>query len=682
MTSPPTKCPNQNASIPTEPSPNQNQSTNPISSNHHSHAQYDINQIVQSKIQDQHKINPPSTTMNLSHTNTQLHNPTTSTNNTTTKLTIQQHHQLSKVCHKNPLTTVNLPSQIQSLSHNPSISVRNRPSLPPLIIHENQTNPIDKPAPLTFETNPSPNITPQANHTMENIREDISLSPSSDNPPTTTPALIPTKNISTNIDPTISTLREGKRRTGRPPNINENSLIRRLQCVMAVELECISMNLACEFYKISSRTFYRWLRNKKRLLELTGYQPEDFAIGGCMDVTKHPIIPVIEPVNKSSQPIENDTQQKRNDEKDKNLLPSTLSRISPTIIPNGQNDGNIDEDNNSGVIDMTKNICTPETVDDSNEPMITRKQVDGNNTKEGDTENPVRVPTVTEVRLEVARSTTRMRATLNRELPAQKQGDNDKNMPVDGSGADSQDRLLKRRRSSSDTQGQQKETRDWQGPENIIKTPKQAPSSKDTHRQINSTRNSAMTLENEEVPIACASELIGPNNSSIRKEITGTMDHVRPTELRDPTLLSTETNREYMVTRGKDVEPNRLAVYPSQYKYIDRRNDMHRNQMECCSYMNVKALRREQMCPHMQRICIEQLSSGQVELHRLEIMHGRRREVIKWYDGTPVEEIKEAVMLRFGLPPKLRWSLLDRSNEEVLISTHVKSGKYTLNVYQ
>jgi Homeodomain-like domain len=60
---------------------------------------------------------------------------------------------------------------------------------------------------------------------------------------------------------------------GRPPNINENSLVRRLECLLAVDRGQISMKEACERYAISARTFYRWLSDKERLVELTGYFP-------------------------------------------------------------------------------------------------------------------------------------------------------------------------------------------------------------------------------------------------------------------------------------------------------------------------------------------------------------------------------------------------------------------------
>jgi trimeric autotransporter adhesin len=61
------------------------------------------------------------------------------------------------------------------------------------------------------------------------------------------------------------------RKRGRPPNINENSLIRRLECVLLVESGRVPLKDACQRYDISPRTFYRWLSSKERLISLTGH---------------------------------------------------------------------------------------------------------------------------------------------------------------------------------------------------------------------------------------------------------------------------------------------------------------------------------------------------------------------------------------------------------------------------
>lgn len=71
-----------------------------------------------------------------------------------------------------------------------------------------------------------------------------------------------------NNNPTAGTSNTTGGRSGRPPNINENSLQRRLECVLAVE-EGMNMVDACAAYDISTRTFYRWLRSKPKLVELT-----------------------------------------------------------------------------------------------------------------------------------------------------------------------------------------------------------------------------------------------------------------------------------------------------------------------------------------------------------------------------------------------------------------------------
>lgn len=74
-------------------------------------------------------------------------------------------------------------------------------------------------------------------------------------------------NISQGKKPVVHNT-SGGGRSGRPPNINENSLQRRLECVLAVE-DGMNMVDACAAYDISTRTFYRWLRSKPKLVELT-----------------------------------------------------------------------------------------------------------------------------------------------------------------------------------------------------------------------------------------------------------------------------------------------------------------------------------------------------------------------------------------------------------------------------
>lgn len=111
---------------------------------------------------------------------------------------------------------------------------------------------------------------PDASDTLSNEDDDDEVAPAGDRP---TPLPAPRRR---------RVARTG--RTGRPPNINENCLQRRLECLLSVESGKNSMQEACEQYDISSRTFYRWLRDKDRLIELTGcsdaappVQPTPFA---------------------------------------------------------------------------------------------------------------------------------------------------------------------------------------------------------------------------------------------------------------------------------------------------------------------------------------------------------------------------------------------------------------------
>ncbi|KAI0563827.1 Trp repressor/replication initiator [Gracilaria domingensis] len=100
--------------------------------------------------------------------------------------------------------------------------------------------------------------------------------------PSVVPAIPPSASMDLMPDTTVTPVNlrpRSKNRPGRPPNINENSLMRRLECIMAVDTGRMTMSEACQHFDISARTFYRWLRNKERLIELTGFTEDDFKHG-------------------------------------------------------------------------------------------------------------------------------------------------------------------------------------------------------------------------------------------------------------------------------------------------------------------------------------------------------------------------------------------------------------------
>lgn len=67
--------------------------------------------------------------------------------------------------------------------------------------------------------------------------------------------------------------------------------------------------------------------------------------------------------------------------------------------------------------------------------------------------------------------------------------------------------------------------------------------------------------------------------------------------------------------------------------------------------------------------------------HRIEIMMGRRKVSIAWYEGVRTEDIKAAISRRFALLPGTQWALVDKNLDEIIISAGVPSGRYTLTVF-
>lgn len=67
--------------------------------------------------------------------------------------------------------------------------------------------------------------------------------------------------------------------------------------------------------------------------------------------------------------------------------------------------------------------------------------------------------------------------------------------------------------------------------------------------------------------------------------------------------------------------------------------------------------------------------------HRIEIMMGRRKVAIAWYEDAGAADIKAAIARRFALLPGTQWALMDKNLDEIVISAGVPSGRYTLTVF-
>lgn len=67
--------------------------------------------------------------------------------------------------------------------------------------------------------------------------------------------------------------------------------------------------------------------------------------------------------------------------------------------------------------------------------------------------------------------------------------------------------------------------------------------------------------------------------------------------------------------------------------------------------------------------------------HRIEIMMGRRKVSIAWYEGARTEDIKAAISRRFALLPGTQWALMDKNLDEIVVSPGIPSGRYTLTVF-
>lgn len=67
--------------------------------------------------------------------------------------------------------------------------------------------------------------------------------------------------------------------------------------------------------------------------------------------------------------------------------------------------------------------------------------------------------------------------------------------------------------------------------------------------------------------------------------------------------------------------------------------------------------------------------------HRLEIISPKKTASVAWYKGASVADIKTVIARTFSLEPNSQWGLTDADQDEIVISEHMPSGKYTLNVF-
>ena len=340
---------------------------------------------------------------------------------------------------------------------------------------------------------------------------------------------------------------------------------------MAVESGRINMLTACQQYEISARTFYRWLRNKDRLIELTGFSEADFKNGSPLP-------------DKDSFPHQN-TQRMPSQRTDE----AASSRMPSKDPPHGTYAG-------------SKRRLPRQT--------------------DKDTSNANQNPTY------YRRSFLKMpsQAKISRENAQQQQ-----------------QRAVADAQSASQIREKPRET--WPQPPGEIDTQfsqfePNAPSSPDEsfkRRKIQKDDEPAP----ETVPDANDPLLV----STLQPDVT-TGD--------DPPYVNGTVNHAQVADRGGGVPSegveglaNGTPASPSP-------------ENEFTAPISETRLPRK---------------------HRLEIMMGRRKVCIAWFDGATSEDIKATIQRRFALLPGTQWALMDKVMDEIVISPGVPSGKYTLTVF-
>lgn len=421
----------------------------------------------------------------------------------------------------------------------------------------------------------------------------IPAQPVDDQPPPSSDIVIeqpsPSQPKQTKTQPPVRRNARSRNRPGRPPNINENSLMRRLECVMAVDSGRMNMLAACQQYEISARTFYRWLRNKDRLIELTGFTEEDFKHGS----------PLPDKDNFPHQNTQRMPPQRADPEQNLPRLPAQ------PVVPTNTS--------------PSKEVTPPHPFAGSKRrlPRATDKDF---------TAPPNHNPAF------YRRNFTKMPSQPK--LPRH----NTERQPAPASAP------ARVRRDSWPQQTSEMETQF-------------APQPFDNNTQPSSPDESFKRRKLQKVddtPVETVQEAHDPLLvSSMQQDLPPTEDNTYVNGAANHTQIAPRTPGGSAAMLTSDVLQAQVALQngtpPS---------------------------------PTQDTVFPQQLSDvRQPQKHRLEIMMGRRRVCIAWYDGAQAEDIRTAIARRFALLPGTQWALMDKGMDEIIISTGVPSGRYTLTVF-
>lgn len=445
---------------------------------------------------------------------------------------------------------------------------------------------------------------------------------------------------------------------GRPSNVNENPLIRRLECVLSVQTGRCSMTNACRAYDISARTFYRWLRDKPRLIQITGITEADFCSGAY-----------------SLAPLSASTA---------NVTKPTLQRHAPRQVPpSSQSVGS------RSLSDVP--LATPEGSPDSLPRLQTCSQGSPDDISKGEPMDVTDMP---------AAPTDTVKTTPLRKLPfVQTQPRRDATLETDNRGAhavklSSVSPVFEA--TTALTSSLPLSTFDKSSEGTTIPLTRQQSTQQPTYSRTPYQAQSHEPTQLRSLPKPSLHPLHLPRSEYLMRYKSPQYFHSPPT-LHDimprrattpnPELVELDIHAASPRTlkrRKVDVKPNAERKH---YQHSLERSEAVANQEPDLTNRDVAlTINTDRDLPQdspttfqqTQQLCTTCLAWRQKR--RIVVTLQNHVEAFTWYADTAAIDIRFAISRRFALTSNTAWALVDDEGDEIVISWTIPSAQYTLTL--
>ncbi len=486
-----------------------------------------------------------------------------------------------------------------------------------------------------------------------------------------------------------------KEEVGRRRNASEkHSLIQRVECLLSVQFGKMTLNQACIAYSISSRTFYRWLQEKDRLMELTRYTEAEF----CAKSNVHGLPELQNPHALPS----NFTNLVRNSAR----MPPTgtaTPKVSMAPITNVQADNQVNVPAHSStpvisiwtqppsepgarcplILPKTGQLHFPPAIAHATNPPTAPSQRHALGIHRGISISPN--PIATE-------RTTAPTSTTNALHDVPPQGLLKGQSPTHGSSSVSNWRFYRLVPISSPI------TKRGHGPRsNLAYTHRVSgqqyhiQNSKTIYRAYNGRHMQTVELQKEQKERVIdtaegAARILGIHDpsavNSSAPQTSSPTEQVLEVHQVGVGPCSTQQNSTWLessVPRHGGHTGMRSASPPVQIAESHQIGVDQGNVLQNSAFHENSVPRQG---GHTGRHSGPPANSTADGFKReLEVMKGRRKIVFVFYGKVLISDIKCSISRKFGLPDSAQWGLTDTNGNEVIVSSGIPSGRYYLQVF-